>query len=54
MERLVRRGFKMTSHYQLHQLLSQIYELLFLISDGSDIHRSHPSPTYQLYRPASM
>ena len=39
----------MTSHYQLH-LLSQIYELLFLISEvAPDIHRSHPSPTYQLY-----
>ena len=36
-------------HYQLH-LLSQIYELLFLISEvAPDIHRSHPSPTYQLY-----
>jgi len=51
MERLVHKAeaSKMTSHYQLH-LLSQIYELLFLISEvAPDIYRSHPSPTYQLY-----
>ena len=51
MERLAHKAeaSKMTSHYQLH-LLSQIYELLFLISEvAPDIHRSHPSPTYQLY-----
>ena len=51
MEQLVHKAedSKMTSHYQLH-LLSQIYELLFLISEvAPDSHRSHPSPTYQLY-----
>ena len=39
----------MTSHYQLH-LLSQIYELLYLIGNGSQrIQKSYLSPTYQLY-----
>ena len=51
MEQLVHKAeaSKMTSHYQLH-LLSQIYELLYLIGEvAPNVQKSYLSPTYQLY-----
>ena len=51
MERLVHKAeaAKLSPHYQLH-LLSQIYELLYLIGEvAPNVQKSYLSPTYQLY-----
>ena len=51
MEQLIHKAeaAKLSPHYQLH-LLSQIYELLYLIGEiAPNVQKSYLSPTYQLY-----